>query len=123
MNNPSPAPPGIQNNKTLFGTVCYLEQYSKHLCFVLQETSNENGGLAADSETIPDQSQAEESPQTTNEATEDTAADETVTSDAAEPVEATPDQSEEAQTDPTTAESNEEPAPAQSGTFTFLMAA
>lgn len=48
--------------------------------------------------------------------------DETVTADAAESVEATPDQSEEAQTNPsTTAESNEEPAPAQSGTFTFFL--
>lgn len=60
-----------------------------------------------DSETNPEQSQAEESPQT--------ATDETITPDAADPVEAANDQAEVAETDPsTTGEGHEEPAAGQS---------
>ncbi|KTF83693.1 hypothetical protein cypCar_00041112 [Cyprinus carpio] len=86
-------------------------------------TNNENGGPAADSKTVPDQTQAAESPQTSSGAP---VASEEIQSSAAavahsEPEAAaaeaiTSDQPAEPESNPsTTADSTEEPAP--SGTF------
>ncbi|XP_043072932.1 myristoylated alanine-rich C-kinase substrate [Puntigrus tetrazona] len=87
-------------------------------------TSNENGGPAADSETLPDQTQAEESPQTSSAAPE--ASEEVRSSEAAversEPEAAAaeaaaPDRPDEPQSSPsTTAQNTEEPAPSENPT-------
>ncbi|XP_048057326.1 variant surface antigen E [Megalobrama amblycephala] len=84
-------------------------------------TSNENGGPAADSETIPDQTQAEESPQTSSAAP--VPSEEIQSSTAAvahsepEVAAAEPITSEPAESNPSmTAENTEEPAPSENTT-------
>ncbi|KAI2652761.1 Midasin [Labeo rohita] len=82
-------------------------------------TSNENGGPAADSETIPDQTQAEESPQTSSAAPVDS--EEIQSSEAevahSEPDDVTSDQPAEPEPSPsTTADNTEEPAPSEKTT-------
>ncbi|XP_052390074.1 putative protein TPRXL [Carassius gibelio] len=82
-------------------------------------TNNENGGPAADSETVPDQTQAEESPQTSSAAP--VASDEIQSSAAAvahsEPEAAASDQPAEPESNPsTTADNTEEPAPSENTT-------
>ncbi|XP_056089921.1 nematocyst expressed protein 3-like [Rhinichthys klamathensis goyatoka] len=80
-------------------------------------TSNENGGPAADSETIPDQTQAEESPQTSSAAPVHSEEIQSSTAAVAhsEPEAAAAEaiMSEPAESNPSmTAENTEEPAPA-----------
>ncbi|XP_016105906.1 uncharacterized protein [Sinocyclocheilus grahami] len=87
-------------------------------------TSNENGGPAADSETIPDQTQAEESPQTSSappEASEEIQSSEAAVAhsepEAAAAEAVTSDQPAEAESSPsTTAENTDEPAPSENTT-------
>ncbi|XP_016388638.1 uncharacterized protein LOC107724296 [Sinocyclocheilus rhinocerous] len=87
-------------------------------------TSNENGGPAADSETIPDQTQAEESPQTSSappEASEEIQSSEAAVAhsepEAAATEAVTSDQPAEAESSPsTTAENTDEPAPSENTT-------
>lgn len=92
----------------------------KIFVLISKGTSNENGGPAGDSETIPDQTQAEESPQTSSAAPVHSEEIQSSTAAVAhnEPEAAAAEaiMPEPAESNPSmTAENTEEPAP--SGTF------